>query len=71
MPDKQVRKPAPVLARHEPDEIALDLHRILLPREAEPLREPADVRVHHDSLRAAELRRDDVCRLARDTGQAH
>ena len=66
----QVREARPVLARHELHEVALDLHRILLLREAEPLREPPHVRVDDDPLRLAELGRDDVRRLARDAGQA-
>jgi hypothetical protein len=55
-----------VLPRHEPLEIALDLHRVLLPRQPEPLREPANVGVDDDPLRLAELGRDDVRRLAGD-----
>jgi hypothetical protein len=51
-------------------EVALDLHRVVLPRQAEPLREPADVRVDDDPLRLAELGGDDVRRLARDARQA-
>src|SRR5205085_2314347 len=71
VPDQQMRKTGPVLARHESDEIAFDLHRVLLPREAEPLGQPAHVRVDDDPLRIAELGRDDVRRLARDAGQPH
>ena len=70
VPDQQVREAGPVGARHEPDEVALDLDRILLPRQPEPLREAADVRVDDDPLRLAELGRDDVRRLARDARQA-
>src|SRR5581483_2263723 len=65
VPDEKVWEPRPVLARHEPDEVALDLHGILLPREREPLREPADVGVDDDSLRGAALGRDDVGGLPR------
>ena len=57
--------------RHEPDEVALDFLRILLAREAEPLRQPADVGVDDDPLRMPELGGDDVRRLAPDAGQAH
>ena len=69
VPDQQVREASPVVARHELHQVALDLHRILLPREAEPLRQPADVRVDDDALRVAALGRDDVRRLARDARQ--
>ena len=69
VPDQQVREPRPVVARHELHQVALDLHRILLLREAEPLREPAHVRVDDDPARIAELRRDDVRRLARNPRQ--
>ena len=70
MPDQQVRNDPPVLARDDPLEVALDLDRVVLPRQAEPLREPADVRVDDDPLRLAELGGDDVGRLARDAGKA-
>ena len=59
------------LARHELHQVALDLHRVLLPRQPEPLREPAHVRVDDDALRVAELGGDDVRRLARHAGQPH
>ena len=49
-------KRAPVLARHELHQVALDLHGILLPREAEPLREPPHVRVDDDALRRRRAR---------------
>ena len=66
VPDQQVREAAPVRARHELDQVALDLDRILLPRQPEALREPAHVRVDDDPLRVPELGRDDVRGLARD-----
>src|SRR4051812_38050561 len=69
VPDQEVREDAPVLARDEPLDVAFDLHRVVLLRQAEPLRKAADVRVHDDSLRIAELGRDDVRGLARDSGQ--
>ena len=69
MPDQQVRKARPVRARNELDEIALDLHRILLAREPEPLGQSPDVRVDDDPLRVPELGRDDVRRLPRDAGE--
>src|SRR6266550_8402736 len=71
VPDQQVREAAPVLARHEPDQIALDLDRILLTRQPQALRQPPDVRVHDDPLRSAELRGNDVGGLPRDAGQAY
>ena len=69
MPDEQVREPRPVGTRDDALEITLDLHRILVPRQAEALREPSDVRVHHDALRVTELGCHDVGRLARDAGK--
>ncbi len=59
-------KRAPVLAWNELDQVALDLHRILFLREAQPLRETADVRVDDDALGMPELCRHDVRRLPRD-----
>ena len=70
VPDQQVGEQAPLLTGDEPHEVALDLHRILLLREAEPLREAAHVRVDDDALRIPELGRDDVRGLARNAGQA-
>ena len=65
----EMREAVPIGARDDLDEVALDLDRILLPGQPEPLREPAHVRVDDDALRVAELGRDDVRRLARDAGQ--
>src|SRR6266566_1348541 len=50
-----------------PAVLALDLDRIFLARQPEPLREAPDVGVDDDSLRLAELSGDDVRRLPRDT----
>src|SRR5712692_1383623 len=69
VPDQKVREAAPVLTRHELHQVALDLHRILLLGEAEPLREPAHVRVDHDALRLADLCRHHVGRLTRYAGE--
>src|SRR5690242_6554970 len=71
VPDQQVRKAPPVLARHEPDQVALDLDRVLLSRQAQALGEPADVRVDDDPLRAAELGGDDVRSFPRHPGKPH
>src|SRR5207237_2043324 len=60
VPDEEMREPAPLPPRHDLHQIALDLHGILLAREAEALREPADVRVDDDSLWLAQLGGDDV-----------
>ena len=65
-----MREARPVLARHELHEVALDLHRVLLLRQPEPLRQPPHVRVDDDPLRGPELGGDDVRGLARDAGQA-
>src|SRR5919201_2719789 len=65
VPDQEVREAAPLLARDELLEVELALHRVVLLRQAEPLREPPHVRVDDDPLRVAELRRDDVRRLPR------
>src|SRR5205814_4149325 len=69
VPDQKVREAGPVLARHDLHQVALDLDRILLLREPEPLREPAHVRVHHDALGVPALRGDDVRGLACYTGE--
>src|SRR5262249_2700101 len=66
VPDQEVREAPPIGARHEPDEVALDLDRILLAREPEPLREAPDVRVDDDALRLTDLGRDAGPRLAAD-----
>jgi len=60
----------PVGARHDPRQVALDLHGIVLLCQTEPLREPAHVRVHDDPLRVPELGGDDVCGLAGDARKA-
>ena len=71
VPDEEVREARPVRARHDALEVALDLHRIVVSRQPEPLREPAHVRVDDDALRVPELGGDDVRGLARDAGKPH
>jgi len=66
-----MRESRPVLARNETPQVPLDLDRILLPGEPEPLRESAYVGVHNDPLRRPALRGDDVSRLPPDSGQSH
>ncbi len=66
-----MREEAPAFARNEPHEVALDLDRILGAREPESLREPPNVGIDDDPLRVAELRRDDVSGLSRDTRKAY
>jgi len=68
VPDQQVRENAPVLARHEALQVALDLDRVVLLGETEPLREAPHVRIDDDALGVAELGRDDVRCLAGDSG---
>src|SRR5437870_357627 len=64
-----MREETPFLTRDEPHQVALDLDWIVVLRQAESLREPPDVRIDDDALRIAELRGDDVRRLARNSGQ--
>jgi len=60
-----MREPTPVLARDEPLQVALDLHGVLVTREPQALREASHVCVDDDPLRVAQLRGNDVRRLAR------
>jgi hypothetical protein len=69
VPDQKVREPAPVGARDDALQVTLDLDRIFVAGQAEPLRQTANMCIHHNSLRAAELRGDHVRRLARDAGK--
>ena len=69
MPDEQVREPSPVRSGNDPLKVALDLDRVLVARQPEPLGEPSDVGVNDDPLGVTELRRDDVRGLAGDSGQ--
>ena len=71
MPDEQVRKARPVGTRNDSLKVALDLHRILVAGEPEPLRQTTHVGVHDDSLRVPEFCGDDVGGLARDPRQPH
>ena len=71
MPDEKVREASPVGTRHDPLQVTLDLHRILLAGEPETLREAPDVRVDDDPLCVTELGCDDVRGLASDAGKLH
>ena len=64
-----MRKPVPVGGGHELDEVALDLDRVVLARQAKSLRDTTDMRVDHHSLSLTELGGDDVCGLTRHAGQ--
>jgi hypothetical protein len=68
VPDEQVREGAPVLARDEALEVALDLDRVVLLRQAKPLGETAHVGVDDDPLGVTELGCDHVRSLACDPG---
>src|SRR5262245_46658101 len=54
VPDELVAELGPFLARDLLHQIALDLHRISLAREAQALREARDVRVDHHAVVDAE-----------------
>src|SRR5262249_45257378 len=49
VPDQPVTPVCPMLARDKLHQIELDLHRVLLSRQAEPLRETDHVRVYNDA----------------------
>ena len=66
-----MRETRPVGPRDDLLEVALDLDRVLLPGQPEPLREAANVRVDDDALRVPELGGDDVRRLAGNAGKPH
>ncbi len=67
----KVWEASPVRARHDPLEVSLDLHGILLAGEPQALREAPHMRVDDDPLGVAELGCDDVRGLASDTGKSH
>src|SRR5690242_7953410 len=68
--DECVRERQPVVLREERHHILLDLDRILALAQAEAAREPADVRVHDDTLHdAVGVAHHDVGGLACHTGQ--
>ena len=70
VPDQSVREDRPLLARQQLHQILLDLHRLGLAGQPEPLRQPRDVRIDHDALVLAERGAEhDVRGLARDAGQ--
>src|SRR6266404_3598970 len=50
MPDEPVTPVCPMLARHQLHQVELDLHRVLVFCQAEPLRETDHVRVQHDAF---------------------
>src|SRR6476619_5305913 len=50
MPDEPMTPVCPMLARHELHQIQLDLHRVLVLRQAKPLRQADHVCVHHDAF---------------------
>src|SRR5437867_615362 len=70
MQDQRVREPRPLVARHERHQVALDLHRVLLLRQAEQRREPLDVGVDHQPLVLSKPRAEHHVRgLAADAGE--
>ena len=71
VPDEEMGEARPVRAWHDALQVALDLHGVLVSRQAKSLRKPAHVGIDDDPLRVAELGGDDVGGLARDAGQLH
>ena len=70
--DQEVGEDGPVFLRHYLHEILFDLHGISTLREAEPVRDAADVGVDDDAFVHAEgVAKNDVGRLAADSGQRH
>ena len=68
--DQQVREHAPLVAREQSHEIALDHRSGLGARESKSFGEPFDVRVDHDTdVDAKRVAKDDVRGLASDTAQ--
>ena len=70
VPDQQVWEDVPVAPRNQAHQVALDLDRVVLPREPEPLGQPSHVSVDDDPLRLAALGDDDIRGLARHAGKA-
>jgi hypothetical protein len=66
VPDQEVRENAPFAARHDPLEIMLDLRGVVVPRQAETLGKPPDVRIDDDALHHSPFGRDDVGDLSAD-----
>lgn len=70
MPDEQMREINPVLARHYLQKGCFDFLRCAMPREAQPVTESGDVRVHDDAFCfAVRDSEDDVGSLAPNTGE--
>src|SRR4029078_10726775 len=71
VPDQEMRESSPVGTRYDALEVALDLPRILVSRQAEALRQAADMGIDDDALRVPELGGYHVGRLASDPRQPH
>ena len=70
VPDEPVTPVSPMLAGHELHQIALDFFCVLVLRQAQPLRETDDMRVHHDAFILVEgVAQHHVCSLTSDPRQ--
>src|SRR5215212_1894028 len=70
--DQEVGEDGPLLFWHDLHEVLLDLHGVLTLREAQSVRDAADVGVDDDALvRAEGVAEDDIGRLAADAGQCY
>ena len=67
--DQPVAERGPLRLRDQLHQGELDLHRVVVLGQAEPAREPADVRVDRDARRVEGVAEDDVRGLAADAGQ--
>ena len=68
--DEPMTPDRPMLARNDPHEVALNFLGVSVRRQLEPVRQPADVRVHHDALVDAEgVAEHDIRGLAPDARQ--
>ena len=71
MQDQAQGQPGPLLLRHHPAHLVLDLHRVAGRDQAQPVGQADHVRVDREARHAEARAQDDVGRLAADSRHSH
>src|SRR4030042_3013843 len=71
MPDEKIRKMGPLLLWNDLHEVELNLHRVIVLCQPDPLAHPLDMGVNHNTGNTEGIPQDDIGRLPADSAGRH